>query len=139
MDLSVEELSLIGSSVYLCEGTKARHYGNGRNCFAIEFTNKDPRLISMFLRFMRQVLEVDENRVKAELFIYPDHSEKVLIKHWSNVTGIPKERFNKTIKLCQKNARYKPNPIGTIKIRYAHKEHFLKLQGIIEQVFGGVA
>lgn len=138
-DLNTKELTLIGAALYLCEGTKARKLKNGRTHMAIEFTNKDPRAIKMFIKFLTRVIKAERNRVKAELFIYPDLDERKLIKFWSKVSGIPKQRFNKTIVLKQKNEKYKPNLLGTLKIRYTHKEHFLKLQGIIDEVFGGVA
>jgi len=43
--------------------------------------------------------------------------------------------------LKKKMSVFKANPLGTIKIRYSHKEHFLKIKGIINEVFGsgGVA
>ena len=142
MKLADRDLELIGSSLYLCEGTKARttkrSNGKMQKIFAIEFTNMDPRIISLFLQFLRRVIKADEKRIKAELFIYPDHNEMKLKEFWVKSTNISADRFNKTILLRQKNLRFKPNPLGTLKIRYTHKEHFLKMQSIIEQVFGGV-
>ena len=108
----------------------------GWKIFAIEFTNKDPRAIKLFLKFLREIIFAEENRIKAELFIYPDHDEPKLVKYWSRITGIPLNRFNKTIRLRQKNPRYKPNPLGTLKIRYSHKKHFLRIQAIISKIFG---
>ena len=91
------------------------------------------------MSFMREILRADEERIKAELFIYPDHNENKLIEFWSKISDIPEGRFNKTIILKQKNSKFKPNPNGTLKVRYTHKKHFLKLQGIIDDVFGRVA
>jgi hypothetical protein len=140
MKYSNKELSLIGSSLYLCEGARARvskrSNGQKQNIFAIEFTNMDTRVIKLFLEFLRKVLKADENKIKAELFIYPDHDDFKLKNYWIKQTRIPLSRFNKTIKLKQKNIKYKPNPLGILKIRYSHKEHFLKMQGIIKKIFG---
>lgn len=140
MTSSDRDLSLIGASLYLCEGTRARitkrTNGQKQKIFAIEFTNMDPRAIKLFLKFLRKVIKPVKKRIKAELFIYPDHDELKLKEFWSECTGIPLGRFNQAIKLKQKNIRYKPNPLGTLKIRYSHKEHFLKMQSIIEKVFG---
>jgi hypothetical protein len=137
MYLSKKGLAIVGASLYICEGTKAR-VDRRRNSklFAIELTNKDPRIIIVFLRFLREIIKAEETRVKAQLFIYPDHDKKKLEMYWSNLTKIPINRFNKTIKLRQKNLKYKPNPLGTLKIRYYHKGHFLKIQGIINEIFG---
>ena len=140
MTFSNKDLALIGSSLYVCEGTRARNTkrpnGQKQRIFAIEFTNMDPRVIRLFLKFLRKIIQADEKRIKAELFIYPDHNELKLKEFWTKCTEIPLSRFNQTIKLKQKNIKFKPNPLGTLKIRYSHKEHFLKMQGIIEKVFG---
>ena len=141
MRISDRELNVIGASLYLCEGTKERYLKNGRKIFAVEFTNTDPRAIKMFLRFLRKVIVPVESRIKAELFLYPDLNDNKLKKFWSKMTKIPINRFQKTIFLKKKTSIFKANPLGTIKIRYSHKEHFLKIKGIINEVFGsgGVA
>ena len=136
MYISDRELSLIGASLYLCEGTKERLVKSGGKIFAIEFTNTDPRTIQMFLRFLRKIISPEESRIKVELFLYPDLSEVKLKRFWSKVTKIPLNRFQKTIFFKKKVSVFKPNPLGTIKIRYSHKEHFLKIKGIINEVFG---
>lgn len=136
MNLSKGKLALVGAALYLCEGTRARIDNRGHKNFSVEFTNKDPRTIIAFMQFLRKVIKAQENRIKAELFIYPDHDEARLKKYWSGITKIPIGRFGQTIHLRQKNDRYKPNPLGTLKIRYFHKEHFLKIQGIIDSIFG---
>lgn len=134
--LNKRELTLIGATLYLCEGTKARIDKRGHKNFSVEFTNIDPNTIKMFLEFLRKVIKIDEKRLKAQLFFYPDHDKDKLIQYWSKLTKIPFIRFTKPIQLQQKNIRYKPNPLGTLKIRYHHKEHFLVIQGIINRIFG---
>ncbi|MEK7573897.1 MAG: hypothetical protein AAB531_05765 [Patescibacteria group bacterium] len=122
--------------MYICEGTKLRTDNRNRKVHSVEFTNTDPRVIKLFLEFLRKIINAEEQRIKAELFIYPDHDEEGLIEFWSKSTKIPKERFNKTIRLKQKNYKFKPNPLGTFKIRYHHKKHFLRIQDMINESFG---
>ncbi len=135
MDISAHDLSLLGASLYLCEGTKERTLRRGGKVFAVEFTNTDSRTIKMFLRFLREIIEADESRIKAELFIYSDLNESYLKKYWSNETKIPLERFQKTIIFGQKTNVFRPSQFGTIKIRYSHKEHFLKIKKMIDDIF----
>jgi hypothetical protein len=134
--LSDKEITIIGASLYLCEGTRLRIDNRGYKQFAVEFTNRDPRTILLFLRFLRNFVNINEERLKAELFIYPDHNESQLINFWSQLTKIPINRFNKVIKLQQKNQKFKPNPLGVLKLRYHNKDHFLKISHLIEDVFG---
>jgi len=133
-----KEISLLGASLYLGEGTKARKTKYGW-IYAIEFANTDRRMIVIFMDFLRRIIDPVEERVKAQLFVYGEHDEAALKKYWSEATNIPLERFQKTIVLRQSSGRFRPSTWGIMKVRYNHKEHFLKLQGIIEDVFGGVA
>ena len=129
---------VLGAALYAGEGSKVRKDNRGRMHYSIEFTNSEPRIISSFLAFLRSNFNVVEDRIKAELFIYAYHDELKVVNFWSKVTGIPISRFNKVIHLTQTSGRFKPSVYGTMKIRYHHKEHFLKLQSIIDGVLGGV-
>lgn len=135
MDFSKRELNILGASLYVCEGSKLRVDNNGKKTYSMEFTNNDPRLIKAFLKFLRTNIKVEENRIKAQLFIYPDHNEQEIVNFWSRISQIPKSRFNKVIHLIQRSGRFKPSIYGTFKVRYHHKEHFLILKGIIDKVF----
>jgi len=134
-----QKLLLLGTSLYLCEGTKLRTDNRGWKHYDLEFTNKDPRTIRIFLRFLREVIEAEENRIKIQIFLYPDHSEEELLSYWSKICSIPRSRFHKVIRLKQKNVKYIPNPLGVAKIRYSHKEHFLEVDKLINEIFGEVA
>jgi len=135
MELTKRELNILGASLYVCEGAKLRVTGTGKKIYSIDFTNNDPRLIRSFLKFLRTNIDAVEDRIKAQLFIYPDHNEQDIVNFWSEVSQIPKNRFNKVIHLIQRSGRFKPSTYGTFKIRYHHKEHFLLLKGIIDKVF----
>lgn len=131
------ELTLAGAILYACEGTKLRkdtRKGKGKNTYyyAIEFTNSNPALARIFMRFLRQIPEVDLGRIRGQIFFYPDHREEELRNFWSMQTGIPHGQFQKSIALQAKNPRYRPNPNGVLKIRTQDKQTFLKLQAIIE-------
>lgn len=137
MNYSVHDLRLLGAALYLGEGTKARKTKYG-NIYSIEFTNTDPRMIEVFMVFLRKVIKPIEEKIKAQLFIYPDHSEDKLKTYWSEKLNIPLDRFQKSILLKQGSGRYRPSLYGIMKVRYNNKVHFLELQGIIDKVFGGV-
>ncbi|MCK4519488.1 MAG: hypothetical protein KAU12_05145 [Candidatus Omnitrophica bacterium] len=133
---SKKELSIIGVMLYICEGTKLRKdKRSNKNVYywVIEFTNSDFRLIKLFLKFLRQIIKIDESKLKGQLFIYDDLDKHKIEKKWSNISAIPIERFNKTIIFKAKNGKYKPNPNGTFKIRYHSKETYAKLNSLIEK------
>ncbi|MEK7533075.1 MAG: hypothetical protein AAB542_01450 [Patescibacteria group bacterium] len=130
-------LIVAGAMIYACEGTKVRrdHRFNNRYIYSIELTNSRPETIGLFSKFLKEIFEIDWKRIRGQLFLYPDHDKEKLISYWSRVSGIPKVQFQQVISLTQKNSKYKPNPLGTFKIRYSNKVDFLKLQKLIDGVW----
>ncbi|MDO8524694.1 MAG: hypothetical protein Q7R99_03625 [bacterium] len=138
--MTKKELKIIGAMLYVCEGTKARRDSRTKNGYirSIELTNSDPRIVQVFSIFLQKEIKADWSRVRGQLFIYPDLNEKELVKYWSKISNIPVIQFQKTIVLHAKMGRFKPNPLGTFKLRYSCKSDFLKLQTIIEEVWEDV-
>ena len=132
-----KELRLAGALLYECEGTKLRKDPRYKNTFiyAIEFTNSNPVLVSLFLRFMKEELGIDRSKIKGQLFLYPDLNRTQVMKTWSEKTSLPLEQFQKIIMLKAKVSKFKPNPLGTFKVRYSGKDKFLMLQDIIDDIW----
>lgn len=135
--MTKKNLTIAGAMIYACEGTKIRKDARYENyyIYAIELTNSRPETIRLFSLFLQKILKVPWAKVRGQLFVYPDHNIKKLIHYWSGVSFIPISQFQKPIMLTQKNSKYKPNPLGTFKIRYNSKEKFIKLQSIISDVW----
>ena len=138
--MNIRELTILGAALYACEGTKARRdwCGENRYTYSIELTNSDPHIIKSFSLFLKKVIKADWSRVKGQIFLYPDLDENKIKSIWSRASGISPSRFQKSICLKQKIGRFKPNPLGTFKMRYSCKKDFLKLQNIIEDVWRDV-
>jgi len=136
--MTKKELELAGAIMYKCEGSRPRHNKPHSNTiyYGIEFTNSDPVLIQIFLKFLRGIIKIEERRLKCELFIYSDLEKEKIENFWSLITKIPLNRFHKTIVYQAKNPKYKPNLLGTCKIRYINKEAYLKLNEIIKKKLG---
>lgn len=62
----------------------------------VRLVNTDSRMISLFCSFLRKVIKVEEQKVKAYLVLYSDLSDQECKKYWSNSSKIPIERFGKT-------------------------------------------
>ena len=141
--MTIKELRLAGALLYVCEGTKLRKDLRYKNTYiySIEFTNSDPQIIALFRRFMIEELKIDPKKIKGQLFLYPDLDQKKVMREWSRRVNIPTGQFQKIIMLKAKISKFKPNPLGTLKIRHSSKEKFLRLQSIIDNVWrdAGVA
>lgn len=132
--MNSRELTILGASLYACEGTKARRdfrRPNGYH-YSIELTNSNLDIVRIFSLFLKNIIRADWKRVKGQLFLYPDLNENELKTIWSKASGVPATQFQKSIYLKKKISKFKPNPLGTFKLRYPCKEDFLKLQNMID-------
>ena len=102
---------------------------------SMKVPNSHAKIIALLRKFMIEVLSVEPTKIKAQLFLYPDLNTKKVMKEWGRRTGTPIKQFQKVIMLKAKISKFKPNPLGTLKIRYSNKEKFLKLQSIIDSVW----
>ena len=64
------ELKLMGAVLYWAEGykNKATTQSNKR----IDFVNSDPYVIALFLRFLREIIQIPEEKLKASIRVHPN-------------------------------------------------------------------
>lgn len=137
-NLSFNELKLIGAALYWAEGYKRSIMRNGRELtyHSVALTNSDPKLITIFLKFLREVCDVADKQIKAEIRIYEHMSEQNLFSFWQKITKLPKENFGKTYygisKSSQGKRPFNRLPYGTVLIRVNNTNLFHKIMGWIE-------
>ena len=90
----------------------------------------------MFLRFIREICKVPEEKITADLRIFKHINENEAVMYWSKETGIPPARFGKVhIFVSQSSKGKKPFnrlPFGVIQIRINDTHLFHKIMGWIE-------
>ncbi|HEY4512781.1 MAG TPA: hypothetical protein VJH63_03995 [Candidatus Paceibacterota bacterium] len=136
--ISKRELLLIGSTLYWGEGTKAENKGSAK---AITFTNSDPLMIAVFMRFVRTIWNVEERRIRAGIHIYPSIKPADARKYWSKVTRLPPERFyivNQVSRASQGKRAYNLLPYGTAAIKINNRKLFYDIKGMIQGVINGL-
>ena len=124
-----KQLKTAGIMLYWAEGNKA----SKRN-FAIDFSNSDPKMITLFLKFLREICGVDEKRLRVLLYCYVNQDVKNIKKYWQKITEIPLTQFTKPY--IRKD--FRPEKSGKMKhglahIRYSDKKLFLKIQDWIKE------
>jgi len=62
--ISLRELKLIGIALYWAEGYKIP------GCSGVEFTNSDPAMIKLMMRWFREICHVSENRFHIRIQIH---------------------------------------------------------------------
>lgn len=132
------ELRLVGIALYWAEGYKRPAVRNGRELthHSVALTNSDPKMIKVFLRFLREICLVSDKDIHADIRIYEHMNEGDLLVFWQRITGLPKENFGKVYYGVSKSSLGKRPfsrlPHGTIQIRVNNTKLFHKIMGWIE-------
>ncbi|MFH1583047.1 MAG: hypothetical protein ABIB72_01870 [Candidatus Falkowbacteria bacterium] len=121
-----EKLRIAGIMLYWGEGTKLG------NC--VTLSNSNPDMVVLYLKFLRNICGVSENRLRILLHIYPEHDEEEIKNFWSRITQIPVSQFSKTFVHKKKGGTYKKNSEhGTISLRYSDKKLLEIINGWIKE------
>ena len=122
-----EQLKAIGAMLYWGEG-----YRGEKNC-TVDFTNSDPEMISLFLYYLRNIYELNENKFRILLYCYSDQNIEQLINFWSKLTQIPKNNFSKPYirkNFNKKNCR--KMQYGLVHVRYFDKKLLIEIKSTID-------
>ena len=90
--LSESELFVAGVVAYWAEGSKNKPWRTGQS---VKFMNSDPRLIQLFLAWLRLV-GVTSDRLIFRLHIHQSADATDAVAFWSNVVDAPVSQFGKT-------------------------------------------
>ena len=111
LDAKDEKLKIAGIMLYWAEGARG---GN-----TVDFANSDPQMIRLFLKFLRRICGVKEERLRVYLYVYAKSSVDAAKEYWHNVTGIPMLQFTKPyVREGNQNLSNRKLPHGTVHIRY---------------------
>lgn len=117
LSISDKQLRIAGVMLYWGEGSKWQ----GEKI--VDFANSDTDMIKVFLRFLREVCVVNEEKLRVYLYCYANQNQESLISYWSEVTKISKKQFSKPYvrKDYDSNKKGKMK-YGLVHIRYADKK-----------------
>ncbi len=123
-----KELKTAGLMVYLGEGVKTSDD-------TVDLANSDPQMIKLFLKMLREVYGVKEERLRVLLYCYANQNVKKLINYWVKITGIPQKQFTKPY-VRQDFLEKKKNkmPYGLVHIRYSDKKLVTRIKNDIEKL-----
>lgn len=129
--LTKRELQLIGASLYWAEGSK-------RDRWKTVFSNSDPSLIRLIMRFFREVCEVSEGHFNLRIHIHQNISEDDAKRYWSRLTKIPLNQFQKTQTVVSKSSRGRRKvntlPHGTLHIMVHDVSVVNRIKGWIQGI-----
>ncbi|OGM91805.1 hypothetical protein A2755_00430 [Candidatus Wolfebacteria bacterium RIFCSPHIGHO2_01_FULL_48_22] len=130
--LKRSELFLLGVALYWGEGAKIREK---MNCYRLEISNTDPNLIKLFLRFIREVLNVDEGKIRAGIQIHKNIGESEVRRFWAEKTKLRADSFFITNQASSASRFKRPKnflPHGTAVVRVNGRQLAYKMKGYID-------
>jgi hypothetical protein len=122
---SVDSFFVVGLMLYWAEGAKSTSLEQ------VDFTNSDPIMIEIMMRWFREIGKVSEEKFKVSLQII-ENIHKIIETEmfWSKITKVPIKRFNKSkIKPTPLKGKRSPSYYGTCTIRISDKNLFRKMSG----------
>ncbi len=118
ISIKKESFFVAGLMLYLGEGDK-------KNKARVGLANADPDVIKFFIKWIRDFLKLDKEKIRAELHLYENmdiENEKLF---WEKITNLPKNQFYKTQIRKVKNGKFgyqEPYRHGTCSIIFASTE-----------------
>ena len=124
-ELSDRDLLIAGTALYAGEGDKT----DG----AVGFANSDPRMVALFLRWLRAFFEVDEARLRVRLYLHEGLDLDVATTFWSDLTAIPSTQFIRPYRaVADPSIRRSKHVLGCPKVRYTCSRTHRAVMGLVD-------
>jgi hypothetical protein len=130
--LSEREFLVAGVALYAGEGGK----GDGR----LRFANSDPRMIVFFCSWLRRFFEIDESRLRANLYLHQGLDLAAAIAFWSALTRIPPAQFVKPYRaMPDPSIRHAKHVHGCLGVSYSCSATHRSIMGLVAALLGDTA
>ena len=103
-EVSKKELWLMGVALYWAMGYREKQH---RPNIGVRFTNSDPYLIKLFLKWLLEIGKITKKEIAFDIFVNESkkNSTSNIIYHWSQVTDFPSYYFSHIYFLKYKSKR----------------------------------
>ena len=121
--LMKKPLFLAGLCLYWAEGDKHKQE-------KVKFTNSDEKMILLMMKWFREICGVPEQKFRIALHVHNLHITKNVKRHWSEITGVSENQFQKTY-VKHSTLRYRRNALynGTCAIVVHNNTLFRRICG----------
>ncbi|MFA5087048.1 MAG: hypothetical protein WC470_01980 [Candidatus Paceibacterota bacterium] len=116
-NIDEKNLWLMGIALYWAEGGKEKENGTKSG---INFSNSDPQMILIFLKWLKNTFSINHNDLVYELYIHETANIKKAQMYWSETLSMPIEKLRtylkrSKVKTIRKNTG--DNYYGLIRVR----------------------
>ena len=84
-NISKRELWLMGIMLHWAEGAKEKQWNTG---VGVDFNNSDPLMVSLFLRWLKEILFISQRNIIHDLYIHETADWEKARQYWSKVIKI---------------------------------------------------
>jgi hypothetical protein len=86
------DLFIAGVVAYAAEGSKKKPW---QSSMSVKFINSDPRMVMLFIKWL-SLVGMDRSFLSFRLSIHRDADVDGALRFWSQLVGVPVERFQRT-------------------------------------------
>ena len=125
------DLLLVGIALYWGEGSKANIEKYGY----IDIANTDPKLIEVYMNFLRKILKVKDSRIRPVIHVHENIDPENAKRFWSRIARLPIERFGiySAKSAASQNKRAKNRLLyGTLRVRVNSRHLVHTMKGYLE-------
>ena len=138
--LSQKDLLILGAALYWGEGYKKAisYRGRRRTYHPVSLSNSDPKLVQIFLRFLRECFSIKDQDIQIGLRIYEHMNTEEAMRFWQRETKLPSSNFLKVyygVSISSERRRgFNRLPHGTVQIRVNSTPLFYQIMGLIDSI-----
>ena len=126
-ELNDRDLFVAGIALYAGEGTKR----DG----AVKFTNTDPRMMALFMRWFRRFFLVDERRLRVRVYLHEGLDLDAATRFWSSLLAIPPSQFGAPYRAkADPSMRRSKHVLGCASVSYSCSASHRLVMGLIEKL-----
>ena len=133
--ISKRNLWFMGVMLYWAEGAKEKKWNSG---VSLKFSNSDPMMISIFLKWLKEICLISPHDIIYELYIHETANWKTAVRYWSKIISIPYSKIRvyfKHNKISTKRKNIGKDYYGLIMVRVKRSTNLnRKITGWIEGI-----
>lgn len=95
-EAKIEFIKLLNKPLFIAGLMLYWGEGDNKPKNPLRLTNTNPKVISLYVKFLITILRIPKKIIKINLILYPDLNEKKCLNFWSNITDINSANFYKT-------------------------------------------
>ncbi len=124
-NVSDRDLFMAGIGLYAGDGAKTGA--------EVRFANSNPGLVALHCRWFRTFFEVDESKMRFQLYLHEGLDLDAANEHWVGVTGIPSEQFYKPYRAkADAFIRRTKHEFGCAHVRYCSTRTLRKVLALLD-------